>query len=94
MCVCSVTQSCLSLCNHKECSLLGSSVLEFPGKNNGVAFHCILHWIFPTQGSNQHFLHVLYWQADSVHCATWKALKDVDTTSQIRHDQNQSDKVN
>ena len=36
-CVCSVTQSCLTLCDPLDCSLPGSSVHGiFPGKNTGV----------------------------------------------------------
>ena len=35
-------------------------------KNTGVGCHFLLPVIFPTQGSNPHFLHLLYWQADSL----------------------------
>ena len=28
--------------------------------------HFLLQEIFPTQGSNQHLLHLLHWQADSL----------------------------
>ena len=38
MCVCLVTQSCLTLCNPLRYSPPGSS-LELPGKNTGVACH-------------------------------------------------------
>ena len=29
-----------------------------PGKTTGVGCHAILHWIFPTQGSNLRLLHL------------------------------------
>ena len=45
-----VTQLCLTLCNPKDCSLLGSSVHgDSPGKNTGVGCHALLQGIFPTQ---------------------------------------------
>ena len=39
---------------------------NFPGKNTGVGCHFLLQGIFPTQGSNPHFLSLLHWQADSL----------------------------
>ena len=36
---------------------------DFPDKNTGVGWDFLLQGIFPTQGSNPHFLH---WQADSL----------------------------
>ena len=45
---------------------------DFPGKNNGGGDHFLLQVIFPTQGSNLHFLHVLHWQANSFPlCHLW-----------------------
>ena len=38
---------------------------DFPGKNTGEGCHFLLQGIFLTQGSNPHFLHLLYLQADS-----------------------------
>ena len=39
--LCLVSQSCLTLCDHVDCSLLGSSVhWDSPGKNTGVG--CLL----------------------------------------------------
>ena len=35
-------------------------VLDFPGKNTWVGCHALLQGIFPTQGSNPHFLHLLH----------------------------------
>ena len=50
-----VTQSCLTLCDPMDCSLLypGNS----PSKNIGVSCHSLLKGIFPTQGSNLGLLH-------------------------------------
>ena len=63
-CVCSVAQSCLTLCDPKDCSLPGWSVHgDSLGKNNGVGLHALLQGIFPTQGLNWsllHFRQVLY----------------------------------
>ena len=36
---------------------------DSPGKNTRVGYHALLQWIFPTQGSNLHLLHLLRWQA-------------------------------
>ena len=53
-----VAQSCLTLYNPMDCSLLGSSVHgKYPGKNTGVGCHAFLQGIFPTQGSNLGLLH-------------------------------------
>ena len=49
-----------------NCSLPGSSVHNFPGKNVGVGFHFLLQGIFPTQASNPHLLCLLQWQVDSL----------------------------
>ena len=38
-----------------------------PGKNTGVGGHVLLQGIFPTQGLNPHLLHLLDWQAGSLH---------------------------
>ena len=56
--VCLVTQSCLTLCDHMDCSLPGSSVHgDSPGKNTGVGCHSLLQHIFPTWGWNPGLLH-------------------------------------
>ena len=39
---------------------------DFLGKNTRVGCHLFLQGIFPTQGSNPHFLHLLPWQAGSL----------------------------
>ena len=53
-CVCAkLLQSCLTLCNPVDCSLLGYSVHgDSPSKTTGVGCHFLLQGIFPTQGSN------------------------------------------
>ena len=58
VCVCLVTQLCLTLCNPIGYSPPGSLVHgNSPGKNTGVACHALLQGIFPTQGSNPRLLH-------------------------------------
>ena len=51
---------------------------NFPGKNTGMGCHLLLRVIFLNQGSNLHLLHLLNWQADFYHCATWEAQKGTD----------------
>ena len=58
-------QSCLTLCDPRDCSWPGSSVHVIPGKNTGVGCHFLLQGIFPTQGSNPHLLCLLTWQVGS-----------------------------
>ena len=54
----------LTLWDHMDCSLPGSSVHgDSPGKNTGVSCHALLQGIFMTQGLN---LHLLHWQAGSL----------------------------
>ena len=53
-----------------DCSPPGSSVYgDSPDKNTGVGCHALLQGIFPTQGSKQHLLHLLHWQAGSLRLA-------------------------
>ena len=62
--LCSVTQSCLTLCDPMDCSPPGSSVHgDSPGQNTGVGCHALLQGIFLTQGSNPglpHCRQILY----------------------------------
>ena len=52
-CLCSVAQSCLTLCNSVDSNPPGSSVHgDSPGKTTGVGCHAFLQGIFATQGSN------------------------------------------
>ena len=62
-------QSCPTLCNPTECSLQAPLFIRFSSKNIGVGCHALLQEIFPTQGSNQHLLHLLHWQACSLSLA-------------------------
>ena len=63
----SVAQSCLTLCNPTDCSPLGFLCpWDSPGRNTGVGCHCLLQVIFPTQGSNPHFLPLLHWKVNSL----------------------------
>ena len=66
VCMCSVTQSCLTLCHLRDCSSLGSSIhWDFSGKNIGMSCHFPLQGIFSTQGSNSCLLRLLHWQAEN-----------------------------
>ena len=49
-----ITQSYLTLCNTLDCSLPGSSVHDFPGKNTGVGMK--IQGIFLIQELNQGLL--------------------------------------
>ena len=40
--------------------------MGFSSKDYGVGYHFLLQGIFPTQGLNQHLLHLLRWQACSL----------------------------
>ena len=47
-------QSCPTLCDPVDCSLLGSSVHGILQARSGVGCHALLQRLFPTQGSNPH----------------------------------------
>ena len=65
--VCSVAQSCPTLCDTMDYNSSDSSVCrDFPGKDTGVGCLAILQGIFPTQGSNPHLLCLLHWQVGSL----------------------------
>ena len=50
--LCSVAQSCLTLCDSMDCNPPGFYVHGYsPGRNTGVGCHSLLQGIFPTQGS-------------------------------------------
>ena len=59
----SVTQSSPALCNPMNCSLPDSCVF---GISQELGCHAHLQGIFPTQGSNAHFLPLLHCQTDSL----------------------------
>ena len=63
-CCCSVTKSCLTLCDPMDCSQTGSSVHGvFPSKITGMGCHFLLWGILTIWGSNPCLLH---WQEDSL----------------------------
>ena len=70
MCVCSVAQSCLTLCNTMEPAGL-LCPWNSPGKNTGVGYHSLLQGIFLTPGPNPGLLHcrqILYhWSQQGSH---------------------------
>ena len=70
--VCSVAQSCLTLCSPMEPSRL-LCPWDFPGKNTGVGCHFFLQGISRTQGSNPHLLCLLHCRQVLHHGATWEA---------------------
>ena len=56
--LCLVTQSCLILCDPRNCSLPGSSVHgDSPSKSTGLGCHAVLQGIFRTQGSKSGLPH-------------------------------------
>ena len=58
LCVCSVAQSCRTLCKPVYCGPPGSSAHgDSPGENTGVRCHALLQGIFPTQGLNPDLPH-------------------------------------
>ena len=59
-------QSCPTLCNPTDCSPQAPPSIGFSSKNTGVGCHALLQEIFPTQGSNQHLLHLMHGQAGSL----------------------------
>ena len=46
--------------------------MEFSRQDTGVGCHAFLQGIFPTQGLNPCFLHLLLWQVDSLTLALLK----------------------
>ena len=55
-------KSCLTVCDPVDCSSPGSSLLGISqARILGGGCRFLLQGIFPTQGSNPHLLHLLYW---------------------------------
>ena len=70
VCVCSVVQSSLTVCdpiNRSPPRLL--CLWDSPGKNTGVGCHFLLQGIFPTQGSNPSLLSLLHCRCILYHWA-------------------------
>ena len=74
---CLVALLCPILCNPKDCSLPGSSVIgDYPGENTRVGCHALLQGISPTQGLKPglpHYRWILY-------CLTHEGNTELDTT--------------
>ena len=66
MCVCSVIQSCLTLCDPWTVACQSPLSMDFPDKNTGVSCHFLLQGLFTIQELNPHFLCLLHWQAGYV----------------------------
>ena len=78
VCACVCLCVCVCVCSRTRTWLLSHvqlfvtlwtaarQALFIPGKNTGVGWHFLHQGIFPTQGSNPCFLHLLHWQADSL----------------------------
>ena len=70
VCVCVCSRACTWLLSHVQLFVTlwtaARQALFIPGKNTGVGWHFLHQGIFPTQGSNPCFLHLLHWQADSL----------------------------
>ena len=68
LCVCSVTQSCLTLWDPLDCIIyLAPLSMGFSRHDTWVGSHFILQGIFPTQESNPRLVH---WQAGSLPLAS------------------------
>ena len=63
-------QWCLTLCDTRDSSLLGSSVHGISGKNTGVDCHFVLQGIFRIQ-TESCLLWFLHWQEDFLQLSTW-----------------------
>ena len=68
VCVCVCMRTCARLLSHVQFFVTlwtaACQALSNPGKNTEVGWHFLYQGIFPTQGSNPCFLHLLHWQAD------------------------------
>ena len=70
-------QSCPTLCHSVDCSPPGFCVQGiFLAKNTRVGCHFLLQWIYLTQRSNPHLLHIsCIGRQILYHCATWEVPK-------------------
>ena len=64
--MCAHAQSCLTLCDPRDCSLPDSSVHGIFQARIGMGCHFLLQGIFLTQESNPCLLSLLHWQVDSL----------------------------
>ena len=87
-----VAQSCPTLCDPKDCSLLGFlHQWDFPGKNTGVGCHFLLQEIFLTQGLNPGLPHC----RKMLYCQIFKSVgNNINILSKIRKDAPQIEGVN
>ena len=65
-CVCSVAQSCPTLCDPWNIACQVLCPWDSLGKNTGVGCHALLQGIFLTQGLNSHLSCLLHWRASSL----------------------------
>ena len=72
-------QSCPTLCNSKDCSLSGSSVLGifffFSRQEYWSSLYFLFQGIFSTQGLNSHLSCLLLRRQIAYHCTTWEVPK-------------------
>ena len=64
--VCSVTRSCSTVCDPRDCSPVLLYPWNFPGKNTGVDYYFLLQGTFRSQISNLCLFCLLQWQAESL----------------------------
>ena len=76
VCLCLVTQSCPTLCNHMDCSPPDSFVNgDSPGKNTRAGYHALLQGTFPTQVSRTAGRFFTIWATTEAPAKTWKQPK-------------------
>ena len=73
MCVCACSVVFSSFVNPWTIAHLALLSVEVSDKNTGVSCYFLLQGIFLPQGWDLCFLHLLHWQAGSLHCASWEA---------------------
>ena len=78
-CCCSVTKSCLTLCDPMDHSPVSSVHGILGGKNTGVGCHFLLQRIFLTQGSNPHLLFGRFFTTEPPGKTLWVPSKVVDS---------------
>ena len=66
LCAGSVTQSCLTPCDPRDCGCQAPLSTEFFRQETRASCYFLLQGSFPDQGSNLCLLHLLNWEADSL----------------------------